>query len=181
MRRGILGPLCLGVLLAGAAGCTSSSGAIAPRVPASLAVPSDQVLLRVLRAAGVQIYECQAEQDEPLLYAWHFAAPEAELSDQSGHKVGRHYAGPTWEASDGSLVTGTVAAQYGGPDPNAIAWLLLRVKSASSSGYFAGIQSIQRLYTVGGKAPADGCSQATSGTRVRVPYTADYFFYAAPS
>jgi hypothetical protein len=169
------------VLFAVAAGCTSSNGAMAPQVPASLAVPSDQVLLRVVRAAGVQIYECGADQDAPLLYAWRFAAPEAELFDQSGHKVGRHYAGPTWEASDGSRVTGTVAAQYGGPDPNAIAWLLLRVKSSSSSGYFAAIQSVQRLYTVGGKAPADGCTQATSGARVRVPYTADYFFYAAPS
>ena len=37
---------------------------------------------------------------------------------------------------------------------------------------------IQRLNTVGGKAPADGCSQTSDiQKRALVPYEADYYFY----
>jgi hypothetical protein len=38
--------------------------------------------------------------------------------------------------------------------------------------------SIQRLNTKGGKAPASGCDAAHAGQEVRVPYSADYLFYA---
>jgi hypothetical protein len=37
---------------------------------------------------------------------------------------------------------------------------------------------IHRLNTVGGIAPATGCSQSVDvGSRIFVPYEADYFFY----
>jgi hypothetical protein len=35
-------------------------------------------------------------------------APDADLFDEGGRRIGRHFAGPTWEASDdGSKVIGT--------------------------------------------------------------------------
>ena len=40
---------------------------------------------------------------------------------------------------------------------------------------------IQRLETVGGIAPADGCDQSAAGTARAVPYTAVYAFYYGAS
>jgi hypothetical protein len=110
---------------------------------------------------------------------WTFKAPEAELRDRANRIFGRHYAGPTWEASDGSSVVGEVAARDAGPDPNAIPWLLLRATSTSGRGVLSETKSILRIGTSGGKAPADGCNEALIGKELRVPYQAEYYFYAA--
>jgi hypothetical protein len=128
---------------------------------------------------GVQIYECTAGKDDSMRYSWTLKGPEAELRDKSDRKLGKHYAGPTWEANDGSKVVGDVVARDDGPDGPAIPWLLLRAKSTSGTGVFSAVLSIQRLHTRGGKAPEGGCDQTQSGKEARVPYTADYYFYAA--
>src|SRR4030095_11503681 len=104
---------------------------------------------------------------------------EAGLFAVSGTKVGKHYAGPTWESDDGSKVVGEVKARDDGPDVNAIPWLLLSAKSNEGNGIFGKTQSVQRVNTVGGKAPVDGCNQAQLGRVVRVAYRATYSFYAA--
>ena len=44
-----------------------------------------------------------------------------------GKTVGRHYAGPNWEYSDGSAVLGKAAANAPGATPNDIPWLKLDV------------------------------------------------------
>jgi hypothetical protein len=77
---------------------------------------------------------------------------------------------------DGSKVTGEVMARADSPTANAIAWLLLSAKPAGS-GVFGAVRFVQRLHTVGGTAPPDGCSQASAGKEVRVPYSAEYRFY----
>ena len=59
--------------------------------------------------------------------------------------------------------------------------LLLRAKSTSGHGLLSRTQSIQRVNTVGGKAPAGGCASALLGSEARVHYTADYLFYGARS
>ena len=164
------------VLLAGFS--TVKAGTM-PEVPEALKAPATQVLSLETQAAGVQIYECKVSKDNPTRFEWVFKAPEAELFDSAGKKIGKHYAGPTWESNDGSKVAGEVRAKDTGPDPNAIPWLLLNAKSNSGSGIFSQTQSIQRLYTAGGKAPTEGCSQAQSGKEVRVPYKAKYYFYVA--
>src|SRR2546426_12637571 len=89
--------------------------------------------------------------------------------------VAIHYAGPTWQAIDGSKVVGTVVAKADQPD--AIPWLLLRAASNEGSGLFSEVVYIQRLYTTGGKAPEAGCDQAHDQAEVLVPYTAQYLFY----
>jgi uncharacterized protein DUF3455 len=145
-------------------------------VPSSLQVPGDQALALEARARGVQIYECRAAKDAAK-FEWTLKGPEAELLDGAGKPIGRHYAGPTWEASDGSKVVGEVKAKDAGPDPTAVPWLLLTAKSAEGSGVLGRTASIQRLATVGGKAPAEGCSAEHDGAVVRIDYQATYRFY----
>jgi hypothetical protein len=162
-------------LVLGAAAC-GGSHAVNPRVTfANLQPPAGEVVFLDAYASGVQIYECEAHPDG---YSWVFRAPEAVLKDGSGHTLGKHYGGPTWESTDGSLVVGEVKAHAPGPG-GGIPWLLLSAKSTSGSGVFTPTTSIQRLETKGGLAPAGGCSAATEKQVARVPYTATYDFYRA--
>ncbi len=165
-------------LLALLAVCANSNAGTVPGVPETLKVPATQVVSLETQATGVQIYECKASKNDPMRFEWVFKAPEAELFDSSGKRIGRHYAGPTWESNDGSKVVGEVRARDNGPDPNAIPWLLLSAKSTSGNGVFSQTQSIQRVHTAGGKAP-EGCNQAQVGKEIRVPYKAVYYFYIA--
>jgi hypothetical protein len=164
------------VLLTGSATSPASNG---DDIPAPLRVPATNLSMRQTHATGVQVYQCRGNKDDTARFEWQLKEPAANLFDKVGHKIGRHYAGPTWEADDGSKVIGEVVAHANSPDPNAVAWLLLSAKSTSGTGIFQGVRFIQRLHTAGGNAPADGCQQASAGSEVRVPYSADYWFYAA--
>jgi uncharacterized protein DUF3455 len=139
-------------------------------VPDNLKPDANESLAMVVPAKGVQIYECRAGE-------WAFIAPEAELFDAGGKPIGRHYAGPHWEARDGSKVIGTVKARTDAPAAGAIPWLLLGTKSVGAQGAFSKVTSIQRVATAGGLAPSGACAEA--GARARVPYSADYYFYSA--
>src|SRR5512139_1736872 len=161
------------------AGSTPAWAGTIPSVPENLRTPATEVLSLEAKATGVQIYECDASKDEPTRYEWIFKAPEADLFDSAGNKIAKHYAGPTWEANDGSKVVGEVKARDNGPDPTAIPWLLLSAKSTSGTGIFSKTQGIQRTHTSGGKAPEEGCNQAQVGKETRVPYKAKYYFYIA--
>ena len=118
---------------------------------------------------GVQIYTWTGT-------SWSFVSPEALLlADPGDHAlVGFHFAGPTWESLSGSKVVGTVM-QSCTPNPDAIPWLLVGAASNEGHGIFQRVNFIQRLNTVGGKAP--GAPGDFPGQVARVPYTADYFFY----
>ena len=163
------------VLAALLAACASTR--MAPDVPEALKVPDRLALSHEIPATGVQIYDCAATKTDPARFEWVFRSPEAELFDRSGRTIGKHYGGPTWEANDGSKVVAEVKGRDDGPDPNAIPWLLLAAKSNSGAGAFSRIQAIQRVNTIGGKAPAGGCDQAQVGKVARVPYKAIYYFY----
>ena len=102
------------------------------------------------RATGFQIYVCRPDADgKP---AWTLKAPEAELFDEQGKSIGKHFGGPTWQLNDGSQITGKMAAKADAPDPKAIPWLLVTVTGHSGSGKLSGVTSIQRVNTVGGLA-----------------------------
>jgi hypothetical protein len=131
-----------------------------------------------VRARGVQIYQCRAKPDAATGAEWVFYAPEAELFDVRGRSVGSHGPGPVWEALDGSAIRGTVKARSDAPMAGAIPWLLLASKSTGKQGSFSAITSVQRVNTVGGVAPIEGCDRGTLGQAVRIPYTADYVFYS---
>lgn len=153
------------VAIAALAGCASSVS-----VPDSLKPAAGESLALVVPAQGDQIYECRAGR-------WAFVAPEAELFNRAGKKIGRHYAGPHWESLDGSRIVGAVKAHADAPRAGDIPWLLLSAKSVGAEGAFSKVTSIQRVTTMGGSAPIEPCSQ--DGRRVRVPYTADYYFFTA--
>jgi hypothetical protein len=164
-----LGLGCLVTLLA-----CSPAATIKPEekpVPANLAVPPGNALLVKAYAKGVQIYTCKPE-------GWVLKAPEADLFDEKGAKIGHHSGGPTWElAADNSAVVGEMKEKAAVPD--SIPWLLVAKKSSRGDGMFSRVTYIQRLDTAGGKAPAGGCDAAHQGSEVRVDYTATYSFYAA--
>ena len=145
-------------------------------VPDKLKPAANESLAMIVPAKGVQIYECRAKKGQAASYDWAFVAPEADLFDTSGKKIGRHYAGPHWESTDGSKIAGIVKASTDAPQADAIPWLLLVTKSVGPQGSFSKITSIQRINTMGGAAPKTGCSQSTVGTTARIPYTADYYF-----
>ncbi len=104
--------------------------------------------------------------------AWAFREPIATLI-VDGKTVGRHYAGPNWEHSDGSAVVGKVVGNAPGATPNDIAWLKLEVVSQRGSGVLTGVTTVQRINTQGGKLEG-ACDKA--GSFKSAPYSADYVF-----
>jgi Protein of unknown function (DUF3455) len=147
------------------------------RVPTMLVPPQGQVLILHLEGKGKQIYSCQSARG---VYAWKLKAPDAKLFRPNGELAGRHFAGPAWEASDGSRITGKLVASAPSPASNSIPWLLLSVTSHDGSGILSRVQSIQRLETKGGIAPATGCSVSNENKETPVPYEAAYYFYGMP-
>jgi hypothetical protein len=140
-------------------------------IPPPLAPQPVTILLGKYAATGAQIYVCRTKG---ATNEWAFKAPEAELVDPEGRPFAKHYAGPTWEAPDGSKAVGKVMANEPAPKAGAIPWLLLSAES-SGSGVLAGVRFVQRVDTSGGVAPGGSCP--TVGAEQRVDYTADYIFY----
>jgi hypothetical protein len=149
-----------------------------PDVPDKLAAPATEEVVLRARATGFQIYVCQAGSDQKLV--WILKAPEADLFDGDGKSIGHHYAGPTWKHSDGSEVTGKVAARQDSPDADAIPWLLLSATGHSGSGMLSRVTTIQRINTKGGQAPKTAsCDDSHRGDETKSAYTADYYFYGS--
>jgi hypothetical protein len=143
-------------------------------VPEALDPPEQATIEMGLPASGVQVYACSSAKpgEAP---SWTLEAPHALLS--SGDRVtGIHFAGPTWQGLDGSQVKGARLASADAPAATAIPWLLLSATPAGT-GTFSQTTHIQRLDTVGGKAPSSGCDASHVGAKVLVPYRANYFFY----
>jgi hypothetical protein len=147
----------------------------AQEVPQQLRPPANEQLLLRVHAKGDQIYVCKGEAAQ---FAWTLKAPDAQLFDQEGKPFGKHFAGPSWQANDGSRVTGKAVASVPSPDADSIPWLLVNIVGHEGSGVLSRATTIQRLNTKGGKAPASGCDSSHSGEEVRVSYSADYLFYA---
>jgi hypothetical protein len=156
---------------------TAASAQEKGAVPDQIKPPADQRLVLHTHASGVQIYVCQPTTGGDAHLAWVFSAPEATLTDDAGKAVAKHFAGPTWQSTDGSLVKGKVVSQSS-PDPGSIAWLLLTAVDHSGVGVMSDVRTIQRLNTSGGKAPTSGCDLQHQGEKARINYTADYNFYA---
>jgi hypothetical protein len=138
-------------------------------IPDAIAAPGETVVL-TLHAEGAQVYECKAGADGK--HSWVFREPIATLL-LDGKTVGRHYAGPNWEHSDGSAVAGKAVGNAPGATSKDIPWLKLEVTSHRGSGVLSGVTTVQRINTQGGKLDG-GCDGA--GTFQNVPYSADYVF-----
>jgi hypothetical protein len=133
--------------------------------------PAGSSLVFHVYARGVQIYRWDGA-------SWTPVGPSAQLFADANSKalVGTHYTGPTWKSTSGSSVVGAVIDRCTA-NPDAIQWLLLGAAKNEGPGVFQEVTHIQRVNTVGGKAPAEA---GTVGQVREIPYTADYFFYQAP-
>jgi hypothetical protein len=160
--------------LLAAAGAVLSFSVAAQEVPQQIQPPANEQLLLRVHAKGDQIYTCKADGTQ---FTWTLKAPDAQLFDKDGKPFGKHFAGPSWEANDGSRVTGKAVANAPSPDADSIPWLLVNLLSHDGTGVLSRATTIQRLNTKGGKAPASGCDASHVGQEVRVSYSADYLFY----
>jgi hypothetical protein len=150
-------------------GSLVSARAAETPLPDAIAAPGEAIVLSV-HAEGAQVYECKAGPDgKP---SWAFREPIATLL-LDGKTIGRHYAGPSWEHSDGSAVVGKAVGSVPGATPNDIPWLKLEVISRRGSGILSAVTTVQRINTRGGKLEG-ACDKA--GAFTSAPYSADYVF-----
>ncbi len=150
-------------------GSLVSARAAETPLPDAIAAPGEAIVL-TMHAEGAQVYECRAGADGKL--AWAFREPIATLL-ADGKTVGRHYAGPNWEHSDGSAVVGKATGNAPGATPSDIPWLRLDAVSRRGSGILSPVTTVQRINTQGGKLEGP-CDKA--GTFKSAPYSADYVF-----
>jgi len=145
-------------------------------LPEAVRVPAGQTMRMVATGVGEITYECREKAAAAGQYEWAFVAPVATLYSGDKRSVGRYYAGPTWEAADGSKVTGKQVA-VSPAAPGSIPMQLVKADPAMGSGAMTGVTYIQRLNTKGGVAPSMACDTASKGKRQQVAYEADYVFY----
>ncbi|MFG0379822.1 DUF3455 domain-containing protein [Pseudomonas sp. zbq_18] len=152
---------------------------VAMDVPASIQVPEgNQVALETV-GVGEITYECRSKADAADQTEWVFVGPKAALNDRSGKQVGTYYGPPaTWQALDGSKITGTQLA-VAPSSPDSIPFQLVKANPAEGKGAMEGVTYIQRVALKGGVAPATPCTSANKGESQVVKYQADYIFWTA--
>jgi hypothetical protein len=154
-----------------------ASGMKAPEAPQAVTPPADAKYNMTAAGVGEITYECRAKAGAAGAFEWVFVAPVATLYDANQKVVGKYYGGPTWEANDGSKVTGKQLAVAPAAGTGNIPLQLVQANPATGSGAMSGVTYIQRLNTMGGVAPAEACGQANAGAKRQVKYQADYAFY----
>jgi hypothetical protein len=117
--------------------CATAAAQIAPpQVPENLKAPATEEVLLKAVGKGKQIYVCTAKPGAEGQFAWVLDRPEADLMDESGAVIGKHYKGPVWEAADGSKVGGQVQQRANAPDGNAEWGILPRAMKTSAIGSY---------------------------------------------
>jgi hypothetical protein len=155
------------VLFAGAAAAETP-------LPTAIAAPGETMVLTA-HAVGLQLYECKPDADGKLV--WTFTAPQATLTADD-KVVGYHGAGPSWELTDSSGITGKAIANSPGTNADDIPWLKLEVAShKGSGGRLSDVTTVQRINTVGGVLKGS-CDREKAGRGM--PYAADYVFLRKP-
>ncbi len=145
-------------------------------LPEPVRVPAGQKVMMSTTGVGEITYECREKKDMAGAHEWAFVGPVATLYSGDKKAVGKYYAGPTWEANDGSKVTGKQLA-VSPATPGNIPLQLVKTEPAMGAGAMTGVSYIQRLNTKGGVAPAMACDAMSKGKRQQVAYEADYVFY----
>lgn len=162
-------------------GMTAQAAAFSQEnLPADIQVPKNNQVAWETIGKGEITYECRAKQDAPGGAAWAFAGPKASLKDRQGKEVGKYWGPPaTWEANDGSKLTGKELATAPAGAGN-LPYQLVQVNPAEGKGVLEGVTYIQRVALVGGVAPTTiACTQEKIGTKEQVQYQADYIFWKA--
>jgi len=165
----------LGTIVIAATALSQVAGAAPPEpvVPTDIQVGAGNKLFLAGHAVGVQIYACNAT---PSGFKWALVAPRANLYDDNGRLIVKHFVGPPRRSAE--MLDDQVTV-----DATAIPWLLLSKASATAGedgDRLVSTTFIQRIATTGGLAPAAAaCEATTAGDEVEVPYTADYHFWKA--
>lgn len=148
-------------------------------LPAAVQVPAGNKVAMETVGVGEITYQCSPKKDMAGQFEWVFAGPDAKLMDRGGKQVGKYYGPPaTWEAMDGSKLTGAQVAVTPNGSGN-IPTQLVKGNPAMGSGAMSGVTYIQRVDTRGGVAPAMPCAAGNAGAKQVVQYQADYIFYKA--
>jgi hypothetical protein len=173
-----------------------------PPVPENLEVEDGNVVFLVGHGVGTQNYVCAPSATSVTGFAFSLFTPQATLFDDAGEQLITHFFSPnndplvkppeagtirvTWEDSrDTSRIWAFLLEQSTDEDfvrRDSVAWLKLKTSGVdvgpTGGDRLTKTTFVQRLNTVGGLAPASGCSTFEDlGRRVFVPYFADYFFY----
>ena len=165
---------CLTALLAAAPTVFAQTG-----LPDSIKVPDGHKVALETTGVGEITYECRDKANAAGQTEWTFVGPKAVLNDRSGKPVGTYFGPPaTWQAQDGSKITGTQLAVAPSSAGN-LPYQLVKANPAEGKGAMSGVSYIQRVALKGGVAPSTECSAANKGTQAVVKYQADYIFWAA--
>ena len=166
--------LCLSSLLLAAPSAFAQAG-----LPDSIKVPDGHKLAMQTTGVGEITYECRDKASAAGQTEWTFVGPKAVLNDRNGQQVGTYFGPPaTWQAKDGSTITGTQLA-VAPSSPGNLPYQLVKANPAEGKGAMSGVAYIQRVALKGGVAPATPCTTANKGAKEVVKYQADYLFWAA--
>ena len=182
--------IAVGLVASRAQAARGEHGIVPPPLPANIQVPPGNTPYLLGHAVGTQNYICLPTGNE---FAFKLFTPEATLFTNAEKQVTTHYFSPnpveggttraTWQHRDTSTVWGKVVpGDSAKVSPDGIEWLKVTVvgtKEGPGGGdALTRTTFIQRVNTVGGLAPSQGCSStADVGTSAFVPYRADYIFY----
>ncbi|MGY2374925.1 DUF3455 domain-containing protein [Pseudomonas sp. SDO524_S393] len=165
---------CLTALLAAAPAAFAQTG-----LPDSIKVPDGHKVALETTGVGEITYECRDKANAAGQAEWTFVGPKAVLNDRSGKQVGTYFGPPaTWQAEDGSKITGTQLAVAPSGAGN-LPYQLVKANPAEGKGAMSGVSYIQRVALKGGVAPSSECTVANKGKQEVVKYQADYIFWAA--
>ncbi|MBD9440423.1 DUF3455 domain-containing protein [Pseudomonas sp. PDM04] len=166
--------MCLAGLFAAIPAAFAQNG-----LPDSIKVPEGHKVAMETTGVGEITYECRDKANAAGQTEWFFVGPKAVLNDRSGKQVGTYFGPPaTWQAKDGSTVTGTQLA-VAPSSPGNLPYQLVKANPAEGKGAMNGVSYIQRVALKGGVAPSTACTTANKGQREVVKYQADYIFWAA--
>ena len=165
--------------------CLAAALTVAPAVfaqtglPDSIKVPAGHKVTMETTGVGEITYECRDKANAVGQTEWFFVGPKAVLNDRSGKPVGSYFGPPaTWQAQDGSKITGTQLAVAPSSAGN-LPYQLVKANPSEGKGAMSGVSYIQRVALKGGVAPSSECTAANKGQQAVVKYQADYIFWAA--
>lgn len=174
IKRSVANMFLPAALLTALGGCVTPPMFSQTGLPEAIKVPAGHAVVMEAVGVGTNKYACRANGGG---FLWTLAGTEARLNGRDGTPSGRHYGLPaTWEAADGSKVTGMVLAEAA-VSPDKLARQLIRANPATGKGMLAGSTMIQRVNTQGGVMPNAVCDAAASDRNVITGFQADYIFY----
>lgn len=159
--------------------CLTSVATAQTDLPEPVRVPTGHKVSMETTGVGKITYECRAKANSTTEMEWAFVGPDAVLNDRSGKQVGTYYGPPaTWEAKDGSKVTGTQVAVAPSSAGN-LPYQLVKANPTQGKGAMSDVAYIQRTALKGGVAPSAACTASNKGAKEVVNYQADYIFWSA--